>query len=205
MNDTQNIQLYVGENIKKVRLARGLSLEDVAEKIYKSKSTVSKYEKGTIDNTKRLVIEGLANALHVTPEYLRGETDEYNTEITDKRSLLICDLMEKIQGTVPLGIASSDNEFAENMLLVVLAEYLEFADSFTKACHRFDFDGNKENETFAKLMGESLEDFSSMMFQREIMHTVSTFYDISETLRNYVKDPVASQNHMKAILKLYNI
>ena len=42
MNDTQNIQLYVGENIKKVRLARGLSLEDVAEKIYKSKSTVSK-------------------------------------------------------------------------------------------------------------------------------------------------------------------
>ena len=41
MNDTQNIQLYVGENIKKVRLARGLSIEDVAEKIYKSKSTVS--------------------------------------------------------------------------------------------------------------------------------------------------------------------
>ena len=204
MNDTE-LRRTIGSRAKARRKELGLTMDYLAEKLDVNKSTIMRYEKGTIDNTKRLVIEGLANALHVTPEYLRGETDEYNTEITDKRSLLIRDLMEKIQGTVPLGIASSDNEFAENMLLVVLAEYLEFADSFTKACHRFDFDGNKENETFAKLMGESLEDFSSMMFQREIMHTVNTFYDISETLRNYVKDPVASQNHMKAILKLYNI
>ena len=86
-----------------------------------------------------------------------------------------------------------------------LAEYLEFADSFTKACHRFDFDGNKENEEFAKMIGESLEDFSTMLFQREIMHTVSTLYDVSETLRSYVQDPQAAQNHMRAILKLYNL
>ena len=30
MNDTQNIQLYVGENIRKIRMARGLSLEELA-------------------------------------------------------------------------------------------------------------------------------------------------------------------------------
>ena len=48
MSDTPDIQKYVGENIKKIRQARGLSLEEVAARIYKSKSTVSKYEKGTI-------------------------------------------------------------------------------------------------------------------------------------------------------------
>ena len=61
MNDTQNIQLYVGENIKKIRLARGLSLEDVADKIYKSKSTISKYEKGTsLESRKRSVIKSIS-------------------------------------------------------------------------------------------------------------------------------------------------
>ena len=48
MNDTQNIQLYVGENIRKIRLARGFSIEELAARIYKSKSTVSKYERGAI-------------------------------------------------------------------------------------------------------------------------------------------------------------
>lgn len=204
MNDTE-LRKTIGSRAKARRKELGLTMDYLAEKLDVNKSTIMRYEKGTIDNTKRLVVEGLANALHVTPEYLRGETDEYNTEITDRRLLQVRDLMEKVLGAIPLGIASSDNEFAENMLLVMLAEYLEFADSFTKACHRFDFDGNKENEEFAKMIGESLEDFSSMLFQREIMHTVSTLYDVSETLRSYVKDPQAAQGHMRAILKLYNL
>ena len=69
MNDTQNIQLYVGENIKKVRLARGLSIEDVAEKIYKSKSTVSKYEKGTIA-IDIATLEDISRVLDVHPAQL---------------------------------------------------------------------------------------------------------------------------------------
>ena len=181
MNDIE-LRKTIGSRAKARRKELGLTMDYLAEKLDVNKSTIMRYEKGTIDNTKRLVVEGLANALHVTPEYLRG-----------------------VLGVIPLGIASSDNEFAENMLLVMLAEYLEFADSFTKACHRFDFDGNKENEEFAKMIGESLEDFSTMLFQREIMHTVSTLYDVSETLRSYVQDPQAAQNHMRAILKLYNL
>ena len=69
MNDTQNIQLYVGENIKKIRLARGLSLEDVAEKIYKSKSTISKYEKGTIA-IDIATLEDISQVLNVHPAQL---------------------------------------------------------------------------------------------------------------------------------------
>ena len=69
MNDTQNIQLYVGENIKKIRLARGLSLEDVADKIYKSKSTISKYEKGTIA-IDIATLEDISQVLNVHPAQL---------------------------------------------------------------------------------------------------------------------------------------
>ena len=42
------IQQCVGENIKKFRVAKGLTLDEVAKSIYKSKSTISKYEKGSI-------------------------------------------------------------------------------------------------------------------------------------------------------------
>ena len=69
MNDTQSIQLYVGENIKKIRLARGLSLEDVAARIYKSKSTVSKYERGSIA-IDIATLEDIAEVLDVHPAQL---------------------------------------------------------------------------------------------------------------------------------------
>jgi ribosome-binding protein aMBF1 (putative translation factor) len=48
MDNAPTIQQYVGENIKKFRLARGMTLDDLAARIYKSKSTISKYEKGSI-------------------------------------------------------------------------------------------------------------------------------------------------------------
>ncbi len=69
MNSTPSIQQYVGKNIKKFRSARGLTLEDLATKIYKSKSTVSKYEKGTIA-LDIATLEDIAIALEVHPSQL---------------------------------------------------------------------------------------------------------------------------------------
>ena len=69
MSDTPDIQKYVGENIKKIRQARGLSLEEVAARIYKSKSTVSKYEKGTIA-IDIATLKDIAIALDVHPAQL---------------------------------------------------------------------------------------------------------------------------------------
>ena len=40
-------------------------------------STIQRHEAGTIDNTKKLVLDGLADALHVSIEWLKGETEEY--------------------------------------------------------------------------------------------------------------------------------
>ena len=48
------------------------------------------------DNTKKMVLEGLSEALHVSIEWLKGETDEYETDITDKKELQIHDAMGDI-------------------------------------------------------------------------------------------------------------
>lgn len=57
-------------------------------------STIVCYEAGTIDNTKKLVLEGLSEALHVSVEWLKGETEEYETDITDKREISFVCLRE---------------------------------------------------------------------------------------------------------------
>lgn len=67
--ENKNIQQYVGENIRKFRLAHGLTLDEVAARIYKSKSTVSKYENGTI-SLDIATLEDIANALDVLPAQL---------------------------------------------------------------------------------------------------------------------------------------
>ncbi len=47
----------------------------VAEKMGVATSTIVRYEAGTIDNTKKLVLEGLSEALHVSVEWLKGGTE----------------------------------------------------------------------------------------------------------------------------------
>ena len=65
------------------------------DKCYKNLFYV-RYETGTIDNTKKLVLERLSEALHVSMEWLKGETEKYKTDITDKRELFLRDVMSSI-------------------------------------------------------------------------------------------------------------
>ena len=43
-----NIDKILGSNIRKYRTARNMTLKELSEKLHKSISTVSKYEKGDI-------------------------------------------------------------------------------------------------------------------------------------------------------------
>ena len=62
----------MARKIKELRLARGLTLEQVATIVGVGKSTVRKWETGMIANMRRDKIAALAKALGVTPEYLMG-------------------------------------------------------------------------------------------------------------------------------------
>ena len=83
-------------------------------------STIQRYEAGTIDNTKKMVLEGLSEALHVSVEWLRGETDEYETDITDKRELQIRDAMTDILKQLPLDLTKTEDAFSKDLLLLIV-------------------------------------------------------------------------------------
>lgn len=68
--------------IKELRLARGMTLEEVGNLVGVGKSTVRKWEQGIIANMKRDKIAKLARALGVTPSYLMGWDDEDHEEAT---------------------------------------------------------------------------------------------------------------------------
>ena len=62
----------LGMKIKQLRLARGMTLEQVGDIVGVGKSTVRKWEQGTIANMGRDKIARLANALGTTPANLMG-------------------------------------------------------------------------------------------------------------------------------------
>ena len=75
----KELRKLIGSRAKQRRLELNLTQPYVAEKMGVTASTILRYENGSIDNTKKMVLEGLSEALHVSIEWLKGETDEYET------------------------------------------------------------------------------------------------------------------------------
>lgn len=193
----KKLRKTIGERAKSRRKELGLTMDYVAERMDVNKSTIQRYESGTIDNSKKLVIEGLAAALHVTPEWLRGETDELSSEKTDGTFIKIEDSMKKILGSYPLNVSSDENDFSEKILLLFLKEYELFNDSFTNAVN----ETSKDNSKLASMVGfESKEEYNNMIFLREITHTINTLNDISDILRLYSKDPERAKDRVNNLL-----
>ncbi len=72
----------IGLRIKRRRLEKGLSQDEVAEKINTTKQTIYKYETGIITNIPASKIESIANVLDTTPAYLMGWTDNTDFDIS---------------------------------------------------------------------------------------------------------------------------
>ena len=62
----KELRKLIGSRAKQRRLELGLKQPYVAEKMGVTASTIQRYEAGTIDNTKKLVLDGLSEALHVS-------------------------------------------------------------------------------------------------------------------------------------------
>lgn len=65
----------MGQRIKELREEKHLTLEEVGNRVGVGKSTVRKWENGTIANMRRDKIASLANALGCSPGYLMGWED----------------------------------------------------------------------------------------------------------------------------------
>lgn len=70
----------VGERIELRRKQLGLTLDDIAREIGVAKSTIQRYERGTIETIKLPVIEAIANIMSVNPAWLCGKTDDMEQE-----------------------------------------------------------------------------------------------------------------------------
>lgn len=68
--------MTTGEKIKKARLEKGMTQEELGKKIGVKKAAINKYETGIVVNLKRSTIANLAEALDVDPVWLLGMEDQ---------------------------------------------------------------------------------------------------------------------------------
>lgn len=190
----------IGARIKQRRLELDLPMQYVADQMGVNKSTVQRYESGTIDNTKKMVLEGLSRVLDVTPEWLLGETDILDSEVTDALEIRIRDSFQRIQSSFPLKMNKMDADFAKTLLLYLLESYEDLITSFENAGERCA--NIKRYKRLAVELGlDSEEELKNMLYHREIKHTVNELGDASEVLDQYPFNPNAAFDKLKSLLR----
>ena len=195
----KDVRKMIGNRIKQRRTELNLHQKYIAEKMDVNTSTIQRYEAGTIDNTKKLILEGLADALHVSVEWLKGETDEYETDITDKRDLQIRDLMGRLSVSDKEELSDEQFAFSKDLLIYILSEYELFLDSFKFGCANYKND--KQNKDIAKAMGiDSVKEYNEIMFLREVTHSINAYNDISDVIRLYSKSPEKASERLANLM-----
>ena len=81
--------MYVGERIKNRRKQLGLSAEQIAAELGVSPATVYRYESNEIMNMRIDKLEPIAKALHTSPAYLMGWSEETSSAAEDTNLVTI--------------------------------------------------------------------------------------------------------------------
>lgn len=72
--------MSIGNRIKSLRTQRGMTIDDLAGKLGKNRTTVYRYENGDIENLPLDALKPLAEILETSPAYLMGWEDKPNDE-----------------------------------------------------------------------------------------------------------------------------
>lgn len=91
--------MNVGQRIKECRIKRGLTVDELAEKLKKNRATVYRYEKGDIENLPITILEPIAKALGTSPAFLMGWTENCTPLSEKKNSHEIGELRETFNPT----------------------------------------------------------------------------------------------------------
>ena len=77
--------MSIGKRIKLLRTKRGMSIDDLAEKLGKNRTTIYRYENGDIENLPLSILNPLAEALDTMPAHLMGwnAKEMLSTKISD--------------------------------------------------------------------------------------------------------------------------
>ena len=196
----KDLRKMIGSRIKQRRTELGLHQKYIAELMDVNASTIQRYEAGTIDNTKKLILEGLAEALHVSVEWLKGETDEYESDVNDNRDIQIRDLIGRVVTNPQDGLDDDEYNFSRDLLIYMLNEYELFLDSFKNGCENYK-DTNKY-EDIARAMGmKSVTEYNEFMFLKEVMPMINAYNDIADVIRLYSKNAKKATHRIQVLLE----
>lgn len=89
--------MNMGDRIREVRKLRGLTQEELAQKLGLKDSAIAKYESGRVENIKRSVISEMARVLECSPVYLLCLDEDNNNDSlpTNKTSVFDVSNIEK--------------------------------------------------------------------------------------------------------------
>ena len=167
----------LGKRIKEARSFRDCSLNDLADHIGINKSTISRYERGEIENPKLPVIDAIANYLHINPSWLIGKSEDMTFTPRNSNFTIFspCNLfvplkdMRRNRGlsantvALKLGISEDDYRRIENganvdcLTLTRLAEYF-----CCSTDHLLSFDGVSNEDAYYPTEKELLQKFRQL-------------------------------------------
>ena len=121
----------VGERIKERRTELGLSMPELGKRIGVNKSTIQRYEADGVDPKRTMIINGLAEALLTTPEWLTGLSDEKEYSIYTVCQL---DLEKHIKGYLEAVTNTVNGEPYQQLLTTFLGQIVDLYTILTKYC-----------------------------------------------------------------------
>lgn len=89
--------MEIGQKIKKARLERGLTQQELGDIIGVQKSAIAKYESGRVVNIKRSTLQKIASALNIRPSELIFNETPKDTADLHVRIITDFELMESIK------------------------------------------------------------------------------------------------------------
>ena len=128
----QNIQ--TGKRIQTRREQLGMNLGDVAKEVGVAVSTIQRYEKGKIEKMKLPVIEAIAKALRVDPDWLLCRTEQMNPSDMSSITNLI-PLPQTYQIPLLGEIACGSPILAEQNIEAILEVPQHIKADFALRCH----------------------------------------------------------------------
>ena len=121
----------VGERIKERRIELKLSMPELGKRIGVNKSTIQRYEADGVDLKRTMIINGLAEALLTTPEWLTGLSDDKEY---DSYTLCQKDIEQHIKKYLDTVSSTVKGEPHQQMLTTFLGKII---DLYSVLCHYF--------------------------------------------------------------------
>ena len=119
----------VGERIKERRTELKLSMPELGKRIGVNKSTIQRYEADGVDPKRTMIINGLAEGLLTTPEWLTGLSDDKEYSI-----YTVCqmDLEKHIKGYLETVTNTVNGEPHQQLLTTFLGQIVDLYTILTK-------------------------------------------------------------------------